>query len=67
MVCTRTQEKGTVTPQETCLWVSRSLQQRRGSVVACCRFGGMDCSSTCMGSFREVTIIFITSTKFSTR
>ena len=36
---------------QTCLWVSRSLQQRRGSVVACCRVGGTECSSTCMGSF----------------
>ena len=50
-LCTRTQEKGTVTPQETCLWVSGSLQWRRGSGVACCRVGGADCSSTCPGSF----------------
>ena len=31
--------------------MSRSLRQRRGLVVACCGVGGMDCSSTCMGSF----------------
>ena len=31
--------------------VSRSLQQRRGSVVACGRVGGTGCSSTCMGPF----------------
>ena len=52
-MCTRTQEKGTVTPQETCLWVSGSLWQRQGSaaVVASCRVGGMSCSGTCTGSF----------------
>ena len=50
-LCTRTQEKGTVTPQETCLWVFRNLQQSRGLVVACCRVGGIDYSSTCLGSF----------------
>ena len=47
----RTQEKGIVTPQETCLWLSRSLRQKRGSVVACCRVGGSDCNSTYLGSF----------------
>ena len=36
---------------QTCLWVSRSLQWRRGSVVACCRVRGSDSSSACMGSF----------------
>ena len=36
---------------QTCLWVSRSLQWRRGSVVACCRVGGTECSSARMGSF----------------
>ena len=49
---TRTQEKGGVTPQETdpdLLWVSRSLWRRRGSAVACCRAGGPECSSACMG------------------
>ena len=50
-LCTRTREEGTVTPQETCLWVSRSLWRRHGSVVACCRAGGTDCGSTCMGPF----------------
>ena len=30
---------------------SRSLQRRCGSVVACCRLGDTDYSSTCMGSF----------------
>ena len=50
-LCTRTQKKGTVTPQETCLWWSGSLWQRRGLAGACCRVGGRNCSSTCMGSF----------------
>ena len=50
-LCNRAQEKGTVTPQETSLWVSGSLQRRCGSVVACCRVAGTDCSSTCLGSF----------------
>ena len=34
---------------QTCLWVSRGLQQSRRSVVACCRVGGTECSSTSMG------------------
>ena len=33
---------------QTCLWVSGSLWQRCGSVVACCRFGGL---SACTGPF----------------
>ena len=36
---------------QTCLWVSRSLQQRCGSAVACCRVGGAECSSACMEHF----------------
>ena len=36
---------------QTCPRVSRSLQQRHGSVVACCRVRGTECSSTCMGPF----------------
>ena len=47
----------------TCLWVFGILLWRPGSVVACCRVGGADCSSTCMGSLEGVTIIFITFTK----
>ena len=53
-LCTRTQEKGTVTPQETdpdLPGVSRSLQRRHGSAVACCRVGGTERSSACVGSF----------------
>ena len=30
-------------------WVSRSLRQRHEPVVACCRVGGTECSSGCMG------------------
>ena len=37
----------------TCPLVSRSLQQRCGSGVACCRVGGTECSIACMGSFEE--------------
>ena len=53
LVCTRTQEKGAVTPQETDpdLWVSRSLRWWRGSVVTCCRVEGAECSSVCIGPF----------------
>ena len=36
---------------QTYLWVSRSLRQRHGSAVACCRVGGTKCSSACMGPF----------------
>ena len=53
-----------MTPQETDpdLPVSvQELQQRRGSVVASCRVGGTECSSTCY-FLKEVAIIFITST-----
>ena len=31
--------------------MSRSLLQKRGSVVACCRVGGIDYSSVCVGPF----------------
>ena len=31
-------------------------------MVACGRVGGTECSSVCMGSFKEIAIIFITST-----
>ena len=64
-VCTRTQEEGAVTPQETDsvlpvnvqeslveAWVGSGLLQGRGSK------GGR----ACMGLLKEVTIIFITST-----
>ena len=38
---------------QTCLWVSMSLQWRHGSVVACCRIGGPDCSSSGLGHFER--------------
>ena len=41
--------------------VSRNLW-RCGLAVACCRVRGTECSSVCTGSFKEVAIIFITST-----
>ena len=47
---------------QTCPWVSRSLRQRRGSAVACCRGRGTECSSACLGPFEGVSIIFINST-----
>ena len=34
---------------QTCPWVSRSLQWRRGLAVTCFRVGGIECSSACMG------------------
>ena len=37
----------------TCPWVSRSLQRRCGSGVACCRVGGTECSIACMETFEE--------------
>ena len=55
-VHTRTQEQGAVTPQElsqACLSVSRSLWQRCGLAVACCRVGGTECSSAWAGPFEE--------------
>ena len=36
---------------QTCPWVSRSLWLWRGSAVACCRAGGTEYSSACMGPF----------------
>ena len=53
-MCTRTQEKGAATLQETdqvCPWVSKCLLWRCGSMVACCRVGGTECSSAYMGPF----------------
>ena len=36
---------------QTCLWVSRSIRQGHGLVVACCRVRGTECSIVCMGPF----------------
>ena len=38
---------------QTCTRVSRSLSQRRGLAVACCRVGGTECSSACTGPFER--------------
>ena len=54
IVCTRAQEKGAVTPQETDPDLPRSLQQRCGSVAACCWVEGSECSSSFMRSFEGV-------------
>ena len=52
LVCTRTQEKGAETLQETDPDLPVSVQEslgRRGSAVACCTAGSTECSSACMG------------------
>ena len=41
--------------------MSRSLRQRCGSAVACCRVQGIECSRA-WDLLKEVTVIFITST-----
>ena len=38
---------------QTYPWVSRSLWQRSGLAVACCRVEGTECSSACMGPSEE--------------
>ena len=54
-MCTRTQEKGAVTPQDTDPDLPKSVQelwQSCGSVVTtCCRVEGAECSSVCIGPF----------------
>ena len=65
LVCTRTQDKGAVVPQETDpdlpvsvqeplveAWVDGGLMQGRGT----------ECSSVSWGLWKEVAIVFITST-----
>ena len=39
---------------QTCPWVSRSFQQRRGSVVACCRVRGTECSNVHIDLLRGI-------------
>ena len=54
LLCTRTQEKEAVTPEETdpdLLVVSSNLQWRHGLVEACCRVKGTEQNSVCMGPF----------------
>ena len=38
---------------QTFLWVSRSLLQRYGSVVACCKVGVTECGRVCIGPFER--------------
>ena len=55
-VCTRTKEKGAVTPRrltQTCPSVSRSPWRRHGSMVACCRVVGTEHGSACTGPFER--------------
>ena len=40
----------------------RTLHHDPSILVACCRVGGTECSSTCMRPLKEVAIIFLTST-----
>ena len=64
LVHTRTEEKGAVTTQETdpdLSRMSRSLQQRHGLVVACCRVGALSVAGNVWDLLKEVPIIFITS------
>ena len=54
LVQIKTPEKGVVTPQETDPYLPVSVQEswwKHGSAVACCRVGGTECSSACMGPF----------------
>ena len=54
LVCTKTKEKGAVTPQETDLDLSltaRSPRQRRGLVVASCTVRDTEYSSACKETF----------------
>jgi len=53
LVCTRTQEKGAVTPQEAdpLARESRSLQQRHGLTEACCRVRGTEHNSAGISPF----------------
>ena len=60
-MCTRTQEKGAVTPQETEPDLPVSVREspvEAWVTVACCRVGGTECYSV----WKEVHIIFTTST-----
>ena len=51
-MCTRTQEKGAVTPQETDPDLPGSVQESPEEAwVACCRVGDTECGSVCTGPF----------------
>ena len=54
LVHTRTQEKGAMTPQETDPDFPLSVQESPAKAwvnVSCCRVGGTECGSVCMGLF----------------
>ena len=56
LVHTRTQAKGEVTPQETDPDLPLSVQKSPAEAwvdSACCRVGGTECGSACMGPFEE--------------
>ena len=61
-LCTKTQEKGAVTPQETDPELSRSLQWRRGLVVACYSLGAVSVAVHTWDLLKEVAISFISAT-----
>ena len=63
-MCTRTQEKGAVTPQETDLGLSMSVQESsvEAWVDGGLLHGGIDCHSAAWDILKEVAIIFITAT-----
>ena len=46
---------------QTCPCVSRSLQRRHGSAVACCRVGRLSAAVPAWDLLKGVTIVFITS------
>ena len=61
-LCTRTQEKGAATPQETdpdLPGMTRSLWQRCGSAVSCCRVRGTGAAVYAWDILKEVAIVFI--------
>ena len=65
LVCTRTQEKGAVTPQEIESDLPVTVQEspgRCGSAAACCRVGALSVAVHARDLWKEVTIIFISST-----
>ena len=62
-VCTRTQDKGAVTPQETDPDLPMSVQESLVEARACCRAGGTERSNPCLDLSKEVQLImFINST-----
>ena len=63
LVCTRTQEKGAVTPKETEPDLPMSVQESpHGLVVACCRVGALSVAVPAWDVLKDLTITFIIST-----